>query len=75
MRDPSDLERSRARLEAEGGFPFASSHALPYDEAVLAAEPAVDPILERADSHFVQAVEELISAMLTREEALSLCAS
>ncbi len=47
VRDDGELERSRARLEAEGGFPFASSHFLPYDEALLAAEPGVDPVLER----------------------------
>jgi CO dehydrogenase maturation factor len=75
VREPAELERSQARLAAEGGFPFVSSHALPYDEGVLAAEPGVDPILERADSPFMQSVQKLISALLTREEALSPCVS
>lgn len=75
VRDDGELERSRARLEAEGGFPFASSHVLPYDEALLAAEPGVDPVLERPRSPFMRAVDGVIGALLTSEEALSRCAS
>jgi CO dehydrogenase maturation factor len=75
VRDDTEAQRSRARVEAEGGFPFASSHFLPYDEVLLAAEPGVEPLLEQASSPFLRAVDGVIDALLTREEALSRCAS
>jgi CO dehydrogenase maturation factor len=75
VRDDAQRQRSRARVEAEGGFPFASSHFLPYDEALLAAEPGIDPLLEQVHSPFMQAVDGLIGALLASEEALSRCAS
>ncbi len=75
VRDGTELQRSRDRLEAEGGFPFASSHFLPHDEALLAAEPAIDPLLEQAGSPFMQALDGVIGALLAGEEALSRCAS
>lgn len=73
VRDPEDLERSRNRLQAEGGFEFASIHALPYDETVLTAEPGVEAVLAQPGSPFMQSVQGLISALLTREEALAPC--
>jgi CO dehydrogenase maturation factor len=41
VRDARESERLEARIAEEGGFPFASTHLLPYDEAVLQAEPSV----------------------------------
>ena len=75
VRDATELTRSRARLEAEGGFAFASTHFLPYDEALLAAEPGVDPLLWQPQSAFMRAVDGVIGALLASEEALSRCAS
>lgn len=70
--------RRAARLEAliaeQGGFSFASTHLLPYDEAVLEAEPSVEPLLADRDSPFMQALCGVIEALSSSEEARS-CAS
>ena len=75
VRDERELERARERIEAEGGFAFASSHVLPYDEALLETEPSVDPLLARRDTEFIQALEGVIAALLHSEEILSRCGS
>ena len=75
VREPADVERSLALIEAEGGFAFASRHALPYDPALLAHEPAVDALLERPDAPLMSAVLGLRDALAAEEEAQARCAS
>jgi CO dehydrogenase maturation factor len=75
VRDQAELERARARLDAEGGFAFASTHALPFDEALLQAEPSVAPLLDDRESPFMQALEGVMAALLQSEGRLSACAS
>jgi CO dehydrogenase maturation factor len=74
VRDARESERLEARIEQEGGFPFTSTHLLPYDEAVLQAEPSVGPLLANGDSPFMHAIGGVIDALARSEEALS-CAS
>ena len=45
VRDEADRARTRARLDAEGGFPFASRHWLPWDERLRRCEPDIGPLL------------------------------
>lgn len=70
VRDPGEADRLEARIAEEGGFPFASTHFLPYDEAVLQAEPSVEPLLSQSDSPFMQAIGGVIDALAKSEEAL-----
>jgi CO dehydrogenase maturation factor len=69
VRDARDVERLEARIAEEGGFPFASTHLLPYDETLLQAEPSVGPLLDGGDSPFVRAVAGVIAALASSEEA------
>ncbi|MHB1552703.1 MAG: ATP-binding protein [Acidimicrobiales bacterium] len=49
VRDPLDVQRARGHFAffgADGELPFASVHALPYDEEALLSEPSVDRLLE-----------------------------
>jgi CO dehydrogenase maturation factor len=71
VRDAHAAERLADRIAAEGGFPFTSTHLLPYDEAVLEAEPSVGPLLVNGDSPFVQALGGLIETLSRSEEARS----
>ena len=45
-RSGADIERVLSHMERLGGFPFASVTALPFDEAALECEPAVDVLLD-----------------------------
>jgi CO dehydrogenase maturation factor len=74
VRSAREAELLEARLAEEGGFPFVSTHLLPYDEAVLQAEPSVEPLLADVDSPFMDAVGSIIEALAKSEDALS-CAS
>jgi CO dehydrogenase maturation factor len=74
VRDAQESERLEARIAEEGGFPFTSTHLLPYDEAVLRAEPSVEPLLANGDAPFMRALGGVIDALRASEEARS-CAS
>ena len=74
VRDAREWERLEARIVEEGGFPFASTHLLPYDEAMLRSEPSVEPLLANGASPFLHALGRVIEALAQSEEALS-CAS
>ncbi|AUB81853.1 carbon monoxide dehydrogenase [Candidatus Thiodictyon syntrophicum] len=77
VRDAGERARAESRLAAEGAFPFASVHLLPYDESLRAAEPGVEPLLApaAADSAFMQALEGLIAALLSPTGTVPPCAS
>lgn len=73
VRSPLDRMRVDAHLAACGladDPPFASVHELPYDDAVLDAEPSASALLER--SHLGAVVDSLVAALAL--EATS-CAS
>jgi CO dehydrogenase maturation factor len=70
VRGEGDLEKTRERIEAEGGFDFSSVHPVPWDECVLACEPAVDPLLDDPDSPFAAAVRELAGALVATEKEM-----
>jgi len=74
VRDAGESARLETRIAEEGGFPFASTHLLPYDEVVLQAEPSVGPLLANGDSPFMHALGSVIDALAWSEEARS-CAS
>lgn len=74
VRDAGEAARLEARLAEAGGFPFASMHVLPYDDALLAAEPSVTPLLADGDAPLLSAVAGVIAALARTEEAVS-CAS
>jgi len=74
VRDAGEAARLEARLAEAGGFDFASMHVLPHDDALLAAEPSVTPLLTDGDAPMLAAVTGVIAALARSEEALS-CAS
>lgn len=74
-RDVRDYERSLARLDAEGGFPFSSSHWLPLDELLPEIEPSVGPLLERNPTLFDRQMDGFLGALLSQEAAVLRCAS
>lgn len=45
-RSQADVDRALAHADRLGGFPFASTTVLPFDELALECEPAVDRLLE-----------------------------
>ncbi len=66
VREAADRERVEADLARRGSdLHFASTAWLPWDPAVLEAEPAVDALLARPDSPFMTAVRAL-AATVTR---------
>lgn len=64
VRGVGDVERVLALVEEGGGSPFSSVHELPYDEQVLATEPAVDTLLE--GSAIARATDLLVGDLLSR---------
>lgn len=56
-----DVERALANVRRLGGFDFASTTALPFDEKVLTTEPSVGDLLE--DSALAFAVRELADVL------------
>lgn len=46
VRTDEHLRRALRYVAESGGYPFASIHALPYEDAALEAEPAVDELLD-----------------------------
>jgi CO dehydrogenase maturation factor len=75
VRTPADVDKVRSLIADEGGFDFTSEHALPYDDLLLAAEPAVDEVLARVDTPFVTGVTALRDALIRSEQELLACAS
>ena len=71
VRDAGEAARFEARLVEEGGFPFASTHLLPYDDTLERSEPSITPVLAVGDAPFLQAVGGVIAALERSEEALS----
>ena len=64
IRDAADRERVEADLARRGaGIAFASTAWLPVDDAVLAAEPAVDALLANPASPFMRAVRDLVATV------------
>ncbi len=61
-RSRADVERALAHVDRLGGFPFASTTVLPFDEMALECEPAVDRLLE--GSTLVDAVAVLSEQIL-----------
>ena len=74
-RNALDFDRSLARLEAEGGFPFTSRHWLPMDPLLPRIEPSVGSLLQRPPTPFDRRVEGLLDALLPIEELVRECVS
>lgn len=66
VRDEADRVRVREEVAARGGdVEFDSWTWLPYDDAVLAAEPSVDILFETPGEAFLAAVRGLIAIVAT----------
>lgn len=64
IRVPDDARRARADIDGRAnGFAFDSWTWLPYDEAVLAAEPSVETLLTDARTPFLAAVRALATTL------------
>ena len=74
-RSKLDFDRSLARLEAEGGFPFTSRHWLPRDPLLPRVEPSIGPLFERPPTPFDQRMELLLDTLLPIEELVRECVS
>ena len=74
-RNKLDFDRTLGRLEAEGGFPFASRHWLPMDPLLPRVEPSVGPLFERRPTLFDQRIEGLLDTLLPIEELVRECVS
>lgn len=62
VRDPADERRVRADIDARAdGITFDSWTWLPYDEAVLAAEPSVETLLASPEVPFLAAIRALVT--------------
>jgi CO dehydrogenase maturation factor len=68
VRNESDHQRALDRVAAEGGFPFLTTHALPYDERVLESDPAVGSLLETPETAFIEAVRRLRDTLIHSEQ-------
>jgi CO dehydrogenase maturation factor len=62
VRDARDYERTLTRVEAEGGFDFASRLCVPWDERLRLCEPDIEPIL-RDESPIADAVDTLLATL------------
>jgi CO dehydrogenase maturation factor len=71
VRSDRDESRTLQRIEAEGGFPFASRHVLPYDDTLLEVEPSLMPLLDRPETPFMSAVLDLRDALVKAERGMS----
>ena len=58
VRTAGDPDRVSRLVAEEGGFPFSAVRAVPWDDAVLAADPSVEPLLY-AGTPFTQATSAL----------------
>lgn len=75
IRNDHDIDKVHRLIEEEGGFSFASEHMLPYDDRLLAAEPAVDSLLDHDPSPLVAAIAGLSDALVQTEQTLASCVS
>lgn len=75
VRHRSDYERALERIEAEGGFPFVTTHLLPYEERVLESDPAVSPLLDSPPTPFLEAVAGLRDTLIRSEREVVTCTS
>ncbi|MCA9593355.1 MAG: AAA family ATPase [Myxococcales bacterium] len=73
VRSPADVDKVYRLIEEEGGFPFASRHALPWDETLLESEPAVEALLGGPPTPLVAAVSRFRDALTQSEKVI--CAS
>lgn len=67
VRHEADLDRVTQILHDTEGPAFSSRHILPWDEALLEAEPDVGPLLDRPGSPLLGAVGELRDVLLHEE--------
>lgn len=67
VRNEHELDRVTEVLRATEGPSFSSRHILPWDEALLEAEPDVGPLLDRPGSPLLGAVGELRDVLLHEE--------
>jgi CO dehydrogenase maturation factor len=74
-RNKLDFDRTLGRLEAEGGFPFASRHWLPTDPLLPRVEPSISPLFERRPTPFDHRIEGLLDILLPIEELVRECVS
>jgi CO dehydrogenase maturation factor len=63
VRADADSDRVRTYLQRAPEVRFTSVHTLPYEEAVLAAEPSVDALLNGSPSPFAAAVAQLAALL------------
>ena len=70
-----DFDRTLRRLDAEGGFPFASRHWLPVDPLLPRVEPSIGPLIERRPTPFDRRIEGLLDNLLPIEELVRECVS
>lgn len=80
VRDDDEYRRALERIDGAGGFDFASSHRLPWDETLRRSEPLVAPALDEAtDPALAEAVDGLLQALVDDETStrrgLATCAS
>jgi CO dehydrogenase maturation factor len=68
VRQPDDFERTLQRLEAEGGFRFASIHSLPHDESLRRCEPSVAPLIDDSDSSLAKSLAPLLAELIREQE-------
>ncbi|HZX23353.1 MAG TPA: AAA family ATPase [Woeseiaceae bacterium] len=68
VRDDDAYRRALERIDDAGGFDFASSHRLPWDETLRRSEPLVAPALdEAADPALAAAVDGLLQSLVGDE--------
>jgi len=75
VRHPDEFSRAMDRVNAAGGFPFASIHCLPYQERLWQTEPSVAPLLEDPDSSLINALDGLLDTLVAPRARVSSCAS
>jgi CO dehydrogenase maturation factor len=75
VRGEGDFDKVARLIEEEGGFAFASQHALAFDERLLECEPDVGPLLDAPQTPFVRGAHALCSALIDCEEELCSCGS
>ena len=74
-RNKLDFDRSLARLDEEGEFPFASRNWLPMDPLLPSTEPSVSPLFSRPPTPFDRRLDGLLDTLLPIEELVRECVS
>ena len=74
-RNKLDFDRSLARLDEAGEFPFAGRHWLPMDPLLPSTEPSVGALFARPPAPFDRRLEGLLDALLPIEELVRECVS